>query len=198
MTAEGQKASSGAMRRRQDEIFRSGVMADIGSEGRLVFAVAAAWADYRTCEFKMSARGAARICGVKPTTIRRGLEQLIANGVIEAGPKTSGTRRRYRFSQPMGEDTRRDRGEHVACARRTRSVTGGGHATCPERTRSVRAPDTLRARAGHDPCPLVHNGPQGVPQELHEDSPSVIPAPGRPLVGRPGPDAEKPKERRAV
>lgn len=198
MTAEGHKASSGAMRRRQDEIFRSGVMADIGSEGRLVFAVAAAWADYRTCEFKMSARGAARICGVKPTTIRRGLEQLIRHGVIEAAAKTSNPRRKYRFSPPSGERTRRVLGGHEACAARTQGVSGGAHEACPERTRSVRAADTLRARAGHDPCPLVHYGPQGVPQELHEDSPSVIPAPGRPLVGRPGPDAEKPKERRAV
>jgi hypothetical protein len=103
-----------------------------------VFALALCWADYKTCQFRMSARGAASTAGVEPTTVRRGLAQLIKLGVIEAGPTEPGKRQRYRFRPPQN-------GAHEPCAGGARVVPGGAHEPCAP-------PDTSRAHGAHEPC----------------------------------------------
>jgi DNA-binding IclR family transcriptional regulator len=100
MSVDNRKAGMGEMRRRHEAIIRSGALAKLRSEGRLVFAIALCWADYRTCQFKMTARGAATVAGVQPTAIRRGLAQLVTAGILEQGPAVPGKRPRYRFLCP--------------------------------------------------------------------------------------------------
>lgn len=139
MTQKDGKASVGEMRRRHEAIIRSGVLKNLRSEGRMVLAMALCWADYKTCQFRMSARGAAAVAGVQPTAVRRGLQQLVDAGVIEAGPSETGKRQRYRFRPPQ-------KGAHEVCA-------GGTHSVCAPLTHPVSTPDTPGARAGHTPCP---------------------------------------------
>jgi len=137
MAASGGKGSSGEMRRRHEAIIRSGALGRIGSEGRLVFALALCWADYRTCAFRMSARGAATVSGVQPTAIRRGLSQLVDQGIIQAGQKEQGKRRKYRFLPPQ-------EGAHEVCAPPDTQCAHPAHEACAPRARSVSGARTTR------------------------------------------------------
>ena len=139
MPSEKQKAVSGEMRRRHEAIVRSGILSSLRSEGRLVFVIALVWADYKSCQFTMSCRGAATVAGVQTTSIRRGLKQLVEAGVLERGPK-KGQRDRYRFITPPEKyDTPGVRGM-------TPGVSGGD-------TQGVRGvtPGVSGARTGGDP-----------------------------------------------
>lgn len=141
------KPKKAGMRRMHEAILRSGVMARLGSEARLVLCYAICWADYTHCTFTISARGAAKVCGCQTTTFRRGIAELQAAGVISPGPKTKYGRSRFVFQVPPSE------GAHVACpgARTLRArgrahyVSGGAHVACQERARSVSGARTLRA-----------------------------------------------------
>lgn len=126
------------MRRRHEAIIRSGSLAKLRSEGRLVFALALCWADYEKCQFRMSVRGAATVAGVKPTSVRRGLDQLLAAGVIEAGPSERGKRQRYRFLVPAKE------GGHTPCAPPDTPRVQRAHTGCPGRTPPVSSAHTHR------------------------------------------------------
>lgn len=148
MTGKTKTADTGAMRRRHEDIVRSGVLARIGSEGRLVFAVALCWADYKTCQFRMSARGAAKVAGVAVTTVRRGIAQLVDAGVFDVAPHDHGKRRRYRFAVP---------GAHEACAQ--------GDTPCVRPlTQGVRAAHTGGARSAHEACAQRAQGVSPFPQ----------------------------------
>ncbi len=180
--ADDKTKPKAAMRRMHEAILRSGVMARLGSEARLVLCYAICWADYTHCTFTISARGAAKVCGCQPNSFRRGIRELQAAGVIAPGPKTKHGRSRFVFQIPPGEGahvalpgahTLRDRG-------RTRSVTGGGHATCPGRTRSVTGAHTLR-----DPYPeKVPSGPEKDQRRNQEElAASAAVAAAAPMTG---------------
>ena len=126
------------MRRRHEAIIRSGVLSKLRSEGRLVFCIALCWADYEKCLFTMSVRGAATVAGIKPTSVRRGLDQLLDAGVIEAGPSRTGKRQRYRFLSPTKE------GEHTPCAPPDTPGVQRVHGVCPPRTPTVSGAHTPR------------------------------------------------------
>jgi hypothetical protein len=81
------------MRRRHERIIRSGALARVRSEGRLVFGIALCWADYGKCTFRMSVRGAATVAGVHPTTVRRGLTSLSKQAFWKSGQKRLGSGR---------------------------------------------------------------------------------------------------------
>jgi hypothetical protein len=147
VTQKEQSSARGEMRRRHEAIIRSGALGKIRSEGRLVFALALCWADYKTCVFRISARGAAKTAGVQPTAIRRGLAQLIACGVIAAGPCEPGKRQKYKFITPQ-------KSAHEPCA-------GGTHSVCAPRAHTVSTPDTVGARDAHTPCPERAQGVSG-------------------------------------
>lgn len=147
MASKGKEASRGEMRRRHEAIIRSGALRGLRSEGRMVFVLALCWADYKTCQFRMSARGAASVAGVQPTAVRRGLAQLVEHGIVEVGPKEEGRRQRYRFSTPPKE--------------RAQGVSGGDTLCARPRTHGVSPPDTQCARAGHTPCPARAHGVSG-------------------------------------
>jgi hypothetical protein len=127
------------MRRRHEAIIRSGALAKLRSEGRLVFALALCWADYKTCQFRFSARGAAKMACVQPTAIRRGIAQLLEIGVLEAAPAEAGKRQRYRFRTPQ-------KSAHGSCPGWTQGVRA-------PLTQGVRTPDTPGAQRAHTPCP---------------------------------------------
>ena len=138
MSSKSASGFTGEMRRRHEAIIRSGILRKVRSEGRLVFALALCWADYKTCQFRMSIRGAATTAGVEPTSVRRGLTQLLELGVIQAGPKEAGKRQRYRFATPQ-------KSAHEPCPGGSRAVTGEGHEPCAP-------PVTSGARSAHEPC----------------------------------------------
>lgn len=136
MTKDSQKSAVGEMRRRHEEIIRSGVLSKLRSEGRMVLTLALCWADYKTCQFRMSASGASRMAGVQRTAVRRGLRQLLEHGVIEEGPKEPGKRQRYRFRPNQLAPTVPPPGTHGA----TPLAHGVPHAGTPS------------ARNRHEPC----------------------------------------------
>ena len=150
MPQQADKPAQGEMRRRHQAIIRSGVLRLLGSEGRLVLSIALCWADYKTCQFRMSAHGSAKVAGVQPTTIRRGIQQLVDLGVFEMGPVTVGKRQIYRFRVPDVDLEAGSKGlTRSVRPPLTRSVSGPdtqcvepGHATCAGLTRSVSGPDT--------------------------------------------------------
>jgi len=148
VTQKDKKAHTGEMRKRHEQIIRSGVLGKIGSEGRLAFAVALCWADYGSCQFRMSARGAAKVAGVAVTTMRRGISQLVAAGVLEVGAAEPGRRQKYRFSVPRA---------HEACA--------PPDTLCVRPlTRGVRAAHTGGARGAHEACAQRAQGVSSFPQ----------------------------------
>ena len=153
------------MRRRHERIIRSGALARVRSEGRRVFGVALCWADYKTCQFRMSMRGAAVIAGVHPNTVRRGIAQLVDEGIIEVGPAEHGKRQRYRFCIPKeGDDGSSPPRSQAVTAPRSPTVcapvTPGvrpGHGVCAQGS-----PGVSSARTGCDPYPsIVLKVPQG-------------------------------------
>jgi len=124
------------MRRRHEEIIRSGVLSKLRSEGRMVLTLALCWADYKTCQFRMSASGASRTAGVQRTAVRRGLRQLLEHGVIEEGPKENGKRQRYRFRPNQLAPT----------------VPPPGTPSATPLAPTVPPPGTHGARNRHEPC----------------------------------------------
>jgi hypothetical protein len=140
MASEKQKAVYGEMRRRHEAIVRSGVLSTVRSEGRLVFVIALVWADYKTCKFVLSCRGAATIAGVQINSIRRGIKQLEQVGVIERGPKTKRGRDQFKFVIPtLG-------GAHTECQGAHTGGVRGAHSPCQGRT-----PGVSGAHTGGDP-----------------------------------------------
>jgi len=129
-------------------------MARLGSEGRLMACYALYWADFEKCTLKLSIRGAAKVLGVSPNGVRRGIQQLLDAGVLLLVSKGTGSgRSQYELATPG----------HEACALRTRSVTPpvtrrdrSAHEACTERTRSVYGAHTLR-----DPYSNISIGIQG-------------------------------------
>lgn len=145
------------MRRRHEAIIRSGVLAKLRSEGRLVFALALCWADYKSCQFRFSSRGAAKMAGVHVTTIRRGISQLVDLGVIELGPPEPGKRQRYRFSPPQES-------AHEPCAGGPHSVCAPGHEPCAQRAPPVSKARTSGVQGAHEPCPKRAQSVSPIPQ----------------------------------
>lgn len=178
MAVNQQPGDTGSMRRLHEAIIRSGALGRIGSEGRLVFAIALCWADYKSCAFTFSARGAAKIACVEVNSVRRGLRQLAQAGIIEQSTKRSGIRRRFRFCVPtvttvptIGTD-----------------ATVGAHTPCVRpRARSVCAPVTQRVRSAHTSCAQRTRSVTPIPQ-LSSRTPQGVREGGRTQPdGRAGP-----------
>lgn len=157
MPQAGEKDGRGEMRRRHEAIIRSGALSRLRSEGRLVFALALCWADYRTCQFRVSVRGMAKTAGVNVTSVRRGLSQLLDLGVIEAGPPDDSNRPRYRFRTPQI-------GAHEPCPGGSHSVSPPGHEPCAQRAHPVSEARTSGVQGAHTPCPKRAQPVSTIPQ----------------------------------
>jgi hypothetical protein len=170
-------SAKGELRRRHRALLLGGTLARLGSEGRLMACYALYWADFEKCTLRISIRGAAKVLGVSPNGVRRGMQQLLDEGVLILLARGAGSQRsHYELASPPG---------HEACALRTRSVTPpvtpcdrSAHVACTERTRSVYGAHTLR-----DPYLNISIGSQGTTnREIQSANP-------------PGPAGQEPADR---
>lgn len=141
----------GEMRRRWRAMLEDGSLASLRSEGRLAALYVLYAADFSTCQVRMSIRRAAKLVGVHPTTIRRGITQMISCGVLEVLEKPEGSGRtvflvtaRAPVVPPPGTSGVQERAQGVP----TPGTSGArsGHEPCAERARVVRGARTLCAR----------------------------------------------------
>jgi hypothetical protein len=123
------------LRTRWRAMLEDGSLASLRSEGRLVALYVLCMADWASCEARFSMRRAAKGIGVHPTTVRRGISQMIDAGILEVLHK--------------GEGTEKSRFRVVLRAQPVRTPDTSGARL---RARAVRAPDTSGARSGHEPC----------------------------------------------
>lgn len=130
------------LRTRWRSFMDDGTLASLRSEGRLMAHYVFLTGSWTTCQIRFAIRQAARAMGVHPNTARRGVQQLLAAGVLEILEKGEGTSRttylvptRSRAVTPPVTSGDRPRSRVV-----TGAHTSGdhpGHGSCPERTRAV-------------------------------------------------------------
>jgi hypothetical protein len=129
------KPDRGNLRRCWRAMLKDGSLAGLRSEGRLVALYVFYAADWSTCQIRLSMRRVAGLLGVQPTTVRRGISQLLAGGVLEILGKPAGP-----GSTLYGIPDR---------ARAVRTPDTSGAQDC---ARVVRSPDTSGAQSAHEPC----------------------------------------------
>jgi hypothetical protein len=134
MTAEKPASKKGELRRRHRELLKSGRVASLGSEGRLMLCYALHFADFEKCTVKLSARGSAKFMGANPTTAIRGLRQLVRASVLSlVSEAKDGKMAVYELCSP---------------------TNGGAHTVCPGRAHSVSGARTPRVQSAHEVCAL--------------------------------------------
>lgn len=163
-------------------MLEDGSFAELRSEGRLVAIYVLYAADWSSCELKFSMRRVAEFMSVQPTTVRRGVSQLVSAGILEIldkgeGPRSSRflvTERARAVSTP---DT--SGAHHRAPLVRSPDTSGAqtAHEPCAVRTRAVRGPRTLCARNSF----LFIGSPVTTNESSNEASPGAgqEPAPAR-------------------
>ena len=130
-----EKSSRGELRRRWREMLKDGSLAALRSEGRLLALYVFHAADWTSCEVRFSMRRVAEILGVQPTTVRRGISQLLDGGILEI------------LGKPVGPGS-----TLYVVPERARAVRAPDTSGAQERARVVRSPDTTRARTAHTMC----------------------------------------------
>jgi len=177
------KPDRGRLRRRWRAMLKDGSLAGLRSEGRLVALYVFYAADWTTCEVRFSMRRVAGLLGVQPTTVRRGISQLVDGGILKILGKTGGP-----GSTLYG------------IAERARAVRAPDTSGAQARARAVRSPDTSGAQTAHEPCAdrtrpvrrlrtlCARNSVlfSGSPVTTTESSTAALPAGGAaPAVGEP-------------
>jgi hypothetical protein len=130
-----EKSSRGELRRRWREMLKDGSLAALRSEGRLLALYVFHAADWTSCEVRFSMRRVAEILGVQPTTVRRGISQLLDGGILEI------------LGKPVGPGS-----TLYVVPERARAVRAPDTSGAQERARVVRSPDTSGAQSAHEPC----------------------------------------------
>lgn len=102
----------GELHRRVSAIVQTGVFAAMSRPGLVVFLQVRQWADFTTCQFTLSLRTLASAIGVSLSTAKRGVDALVAAGVLTERPSRRGdyrtfevtvpTRKRHRGPEPRG------------------------------------------------------------------------------------------------
>jgi hypothetical protein len=129
------KPDRGRLRRRWRALLKDGSIAALRSEGRLVSNYVFYAADWSTCELRLSMRRAAKFLGVHPTSVRRGISQLLDGGILEI------------LGKPAGPGS-----TLYGICERARAVRAPDTSGAQERARVVRSPDTSGAQTAHEPC----------------------------------------------
>lgn len=80
-----------SLRRRFEAFAKSGSLARLGSEARLVALYVLLRANWRDCTISMSQRHVAKQLGAHKTSIQRGIHQLEAAGILSEVKATEGT-----------------------------------------------------------------------------------------------------------
>ena len=129
------QAGKAELRNRWKSAIDNGLLAELRSEGRLV-ALFVFWAaDWATCDVRFSMRKIAARLGVHQTTVRRGVSQMIAAGLLEKMANSDGGKvTAFRV---------------LDCARVVRTPNTSGAHQC---ARVVRTPNTSGAQSEHEPC----------------------------------------------
>jgi hypothetical protein len=122
-------------RRRWLAMMKDGSIAALRSEGRLVSNYVFYAADWTTGEVRFSMRRVASLFGVHPTTVRRGIAQLLEGGILEI------------LGKPEGPGA-----TLYGVCERAPLVRAPDTSRAQSRTRAVRAPDTSGAQSAHEPC----------------------------------------------
>jgi len=130
------RPGKGELRRRVRAFITDGTLTKLGSEGRLLALYVFDRADWTTCEVRFSRRHVARVLGVSPTAIRRGVEQLSEQGILAISERSAGSGK-----------------TKFVVADRTHSVSTPDTPRVHPRTHSVSTPDTPRVRSAHTVCP---------------------------------------------
>lgn len=133
--ADKKQSRKGEMRRRWRAMMDDGSLAALRSEGRLAALYVLYAADWSSCHVRLSMRHAARSLGVHVTTVRRGISQMIAGGLLEVLEPGEGGRRTL-----------------YVVPERARAVCAPDTSGARTRAPAVRAPDTSGARSEHEPC----------------------------------------------
>ena len=95
MSDEPRDDRIGELNRRWRLLLKEGHLAALGSEGRLTALYVLHMANWRTCQLRLSARRAAVAMGVRPTTVRRGIAQMIEVGILRVLDKQGENRVRW-------------------------------------------------------------------------------------------------------
>lgn len=122
-------------RRRWLAMMKDGSIAALRSEGRLVAHYVFYAADWTTGEVRFSMRRVASLFGVQPTTVRRGIAQLLEGGILEI------------LGKPEGPGA-----TLYGVCERAPLVRAPDTSGAQSRTRVVRSPDTSGAQSAHEPC----------------------------------------------
>ena len=133
--ATKEPSRQGEMRRRWRAMLEDGSLASLRSEGRLAALYVLYAADFSTCQVRMSARRAAKLIGVHPTTMRRGIAQMMEHGILEVLEKSEGSGRTVFVVSARAQ-----------CV--STPDTSGVQGCAPV----VSTPDTSRARSAHEWC----------------------------------------------
>lgn len=170
----------GQMRRRWRVFIEDGSLGRLRSEGRLMALYALYWADFSKCTLKFSIRGAAKSLGVRFTTARRGLTQLVDAGILEAlgEPDTYG-RVTYRFPEAHTSGVRPD---HEPCAPPITSGDQGAHEPCAPRTPAVIKAHTGGVRITRFPSGISRN----TKMEINQIQPPALGGSGPPELAAEG------------
>jgi len=116
-------------------MLKDGSLAGLRSEGRLVALYVFYAADWTTCEVRFSMRRLAGLLGVQPTSVRRGISQLLDCGILEI------------LGKPAGPGS-----TLYGICDRARAVRTPDTSGAQDRARVVRSPDTSGAQTAHEPC----------------------------------------------
>jgi hypothetical protein len=129
------KNKKGELRRRWRQMLDDGSIARLRSEGRLAALYVLYAADWSTCEVRLSMRRSAKLLGVQPTTIRRGISQLIEAGIMKK----------------VGSPEKRSVCTFVVLerARAVSTLDTSGAQGCAQPVSTL---DTPGAQTGHTPC----------------------------------------------
>lgn len=122
-------------RRRWLAMMKDGSIAALRSEGRLVALYVFYAADWTSGEVRFSMRRIASMLGVQPTTVRRGISQLLDRGILEI------------LGKPEGAGA-----TLYGVCERAPLVRAPDTSRAQSRTRAVRSPDTSGAQSAHEPC----------------------------------------------
>jgi hypothetical protein len=148
--ADKQKSDKGEMRRRWRAMLDDGSLAALRSEGRLAALYVLYAANWSSCQVRLSMRRAAKAIGVHPTTVRRGISQMIDGGLLEVLEPGDGTGTTLYMVPERARLVRTpDTSGAQGRARLVRTPDTSGAQGC---ARLVRTPDTSGARSGHEPC----------------------------------------------
>ncbi len=100
MTPAKQPHERGELQRRVSAIIQTGVFAAMSRPGLVVFLQVRQWADFRTCRLTLSLRKLACECRVGVSTAKRGVDALVAAGVLTERPNGRNDFRVFEVTRP--------------------------------------------------------------------------------------------------